>query len=169
MARVKQPKLLSRTPPKDVETERRLVSVLLITDDAVTPDESFRDVTALVALVQREDFADPFYAWLFEVIAEARRVWPTLDRQLKFVLARPNRQAAAEKFGVEHLPSALAHLLLTREGAECAGRVASARLYVEHLRRVRDYRERVEMAIGEVRAAYEQWDSDTAGGLVSPD
>jgi hypothetical protein len=166
MARIS---VLDRAPPKDPETERKLLGAVLVSDDDATPDESLPSLSLVFEKVQAEDFSDPFYAWLFGVIAESRRVWPTLDKQLRFILARPNRHDAREKFGVEHLPSAIASLIMTRDGSGCCGRVASVRLYVNHLRQIRAYRERVEAAIVEIREAYEHWDNAARDGFTAPE
>lgn len=159
--------LINRVP-KDAEAERRLLGAVLVSDDDATPDEELTHLSIVFGALIDADFGDPFHAWLFKLIGEARAARPTLDKQLAFILSRINKREARRRFAVENLAWEIAKLLVTREGDPCCGRVASIRRYGNHLREVREYREHVQTALEEVRRAYDEWDRAQRDGLATP-
>lgn len=142
--------------PASLEAEQQLLSALLVTDEEMVLDPMSDHIEEVFGVVEKEDFALPFHAWLFDQIREARRTWKTLDKIVKFLIA-PCQQRAAKGFGVKNLPFELASMFLCRDGSSCSGEAKYIRLYVNHLRRIRFYREQVDRAEREVSRAYEQW------------
>ena len=162
--RKSRPGVLEREIPKSVEVERQMLSALLVADDDVESDP------AVISLEQHffqqlepEDFGDPFHAWLYEKIREARRVWSELERQIKFLLS-PMFKREAREFGVSDLAFTIARMLITPDGYSCSGDVRKIRLYGNHLRRIRHYRDMILLAFKEVERSYGEWDRVVAEG-----
>jgi len=148
---------LNMVPPRDDDTEHKILGAVLVSDDDASTDPHLASLSVVFDVLEGADFGDPFRAWLFRLIGEARRERQTLRDRLRFMLARMN-QRKAQAYGVDDLAWQLGRLLITAEGEPCCGKVACIRAYANRLREVRQYREHFEAASAELRRAHEQWE-----------
>ena len=145
--------LSDREPPNDRETERLLLSALLIAPPVLPGDDGFK-LTWVLEKINDGDFYDPFHVFMFRLIKSCRGPeGPDVRRMLA-----PENKEEAKRLGIDNLAFSIALLLSRRDGSSCCGRVGSIRVYGNHLRMVGYHREKIDITMREYIGAWEGWD-----------